>query len=96
MKLTTNVSSDKIYCYATPADFSDEEIRAELLGVRFTTVESLLNSQLFFSFHDLKLKNYKKKFHSLIENRSTRIQEKIRRIGPIFGRKQERSKERVI
>ena len=40
MELKPNCGSDKAWVWSTPADYSDEETKAELLAIRFGNAES--------------------------------------------------------
>lgn len=61
MVLKPNCGSDKVWVWSTPADFSDEEVKAELLAIRFGNAE---NAQKFFDkFEEAKklMEDYQKK-----------------------------------
>lgn len=44
MELKPNCGSDKAWVWSTPADFADEEAKAELLAIRFKTAEGELEA----------------------------------------------------
>lgn len=41
MELKPNCGSDRAWVYSVPADYADEEIRPELLAIKFTNPESM-------------------------------------------------------
>jgi len=41
MELKPNCGSDRAWVYSVPADYADEEIRPELLAIRFANPESM-------------------------------------------------------
>jgi len=50
MELKPNCGSDRAWVYSVPADYADEEIRPELLAIRFANPESMsaFNIQIYF------------------------------------------------
>jgi Ran-binding protein 1 len=40
MELKPNCGSDRAWVYSVPADYADEEIRPELLAIKFANPES--------------------------------------------------------
>jgi hypothetical protein len=50
MELKPNCGSDRAWVYSVPADYADEEIRPELLAIRFANPESMsaCNIQIYF------------------------------------------------
>lgn len=49
MELKPNCGSDRAWVYSVPADYADEEIRPELLAIRFANPESMsaFNIQIY-------------------------------------------------
>jgi hypothetical protein len=41
MELKPNCGSDRAWVYSVPADYADEEIRPELLAIKFANSESM-------------------------------------------------------
>jgi hypothetical protein len=41
MELKPNCGSDRAWVYSVPADYADEEIRSELLAIKFANPESM-------------------------------------------------------
>jgi Ran GTPase-activating protein (Ran-binding protein) len=50
MELKPNCGSDRAWVYSVPADYADEEIRPELLAIKFANPESMsaFNIQINF------------------------------------------------
>ncbi len=49
MELKPSFGSDKSFVWKAPNDFADEEAKAEILGVRFATAESMFLLLCLFS-----------------------------------------------
>lgn len=58
MELKPNCGSDRAWVYSVPADYADEEIRPELLAIKFANPESMsdLNIQIILLIIGMSVK----------------------------------------